>query len=40
MKMYLLSVIQPDGPAPAPEVLSRIMQDIGVINEELRAGGR
>ena len=40
MKMYLLSVIQPDGPAPAPEVLSRIMQDIGVMNDELRASGR
>ncbi len=40
MKMYLLSVIQPDGPAPPPEVLSRIMQDIGAMNEELRARGR
>jgi hypothetical protein len=36
---YLLSVYQPDGPAPEPEVLDRIMADLAVLNAELRAAG-
>lgn len=39
MKLYLLSIYQPDGPPPPPEVLGRVMRDIGEMNEELRASG-
>jgi hypothetical protein len=39
MKQYLLSVIQPDGPAPAPEVLEQISKDLDALNHELRAAG-
>ncbi|HEY5428197.1 MAG TPA: YciI family protein [Solirubrobacteraceae bacterium] len=39
MKSYLLTVIQPDGPAPAPEALHRIMEDVDALNEEMRAAG-
>ncbi len=37
MKLYLLSVYQPDGNPPPPDVLSKIMADIEAINRELRA---
>ena len=39
MKMYLLSIYQPDGDPPPPEVLDRVMSDIAVMNEELKASG-
>lgn len=39
MKQYLLSIYQPDGPAPAPEVLDPIMKNLAVWNDELRAAG-
>jgi hypothetical protein len=39
MKHYLLSVIQPDGDIPAPEVLAKVMQDVDAVNQELRAAG-
>ena len=39
MKMYLLSIYQPDGPIPPPEVLERVMRDIGAMNQELKATG-
>jgi hypothetical protein len=39
MKKYLLSIYQPDGDTPPPEVLAKVMAEIGVINQELRAGG-
>jgi hypothetical protein len=39
MKHYLLSVIQPEGTPPPPEVLDKIMQDVGAFNEELRGAG-
>jgi hypothetical protein len=39
MKLYLLSIIQPDGPTPPPEVLQRVMSEIGIMNAELRARG-
>jgi hypothetical protein len=38
MKMYLLSVYQPEGEAP-PELLARVMRDIDVMNQELKASG-
>jgi hypothetical protein len=39
MPRYLLSVYQPDGPAPPPEVLERIGRDLDALNAELRAAG-
>ena len=39
MKMYLLSIYQPDGPIPPREVLDRVMRDIGAMNQELKATG-
>ena len=39
MKLYLLSIYQPDGPPPPPEVLSRVMRDIDVMNRELKETG-
>ncbi|MFI5756922.1 YciI family protein [Streptomyces sp. NPDC051569] len=39
MKQYLLSVMQPDGEPPAPEVLERIGQDLAAFHQELRAAG-
>jgi hypothetical protein len=39
MKQYLLSVIQPDGPAPPAEELERIDRDLDALNEEMRAAG-
>ena len=39
MKQYLLSVYQPDGPTPAPEVLEPIMRDLDALNQEMKAAG-
>jgi hypothetical protein len=39
MKQYLLSVYQPDGPPPPPEVLERISRDLDALNRELKAAG-
>jgi hypothetical protein len=39
MPQYLLSVYQPDGPPPAPEVLERIDRDLDALNADLRAAG-
>jgi hypothetical protein len=39
VKQYLLSVYQPDGDLPAPEMLGKIMQDVGAWNTELKAAG-
>jgi hypothetical protein len=39
MKQYLLSIYQPDGDPPPPEVLEPIMADISALNDELRASG-
>ena len=39
MKMYLLSIYQPEGPVPPPERLAVIMNDIDVMNRELKAAG-
>ena len=37
MKLYLLSVYQPDGDPPPAEVLTKVMAEIEVMNRELRA---
>jgi hypothetical protein len=39
MKLYLLSIYQPDGPPPPPAVLDGVMRDIDQINRELKATG-
>jgi hypothetical protein len=39
MRQYLLSIYQPDGEPPAPEVLEPIMRDIGAVDQEMRAAG-
>lgn len=39
MKQYLLSVIQPDGNPPPPEVLGPIMEKVGAWRQELRKAG-
>jgi hypothetical protein len=39
MKQYLLTIYQPDGDAPAPEVLGKIMRDVHKVREELQSAG-
>ena len=39
MTRYLLSIYQPDGAPPAPEVLEPIMRDVGAFVAETRAAG-
>jgi hypothetical protein len=39
MTQYLLSMYQPDGPKPEPEVLDAIMRDINGLNQEMKAAG-
>jgi hypothetical protein len=39
MKRYLLSIYQPDGPIPAPEVLAPVMRNLAMLNADLRAAG-
>jgi hypothetical protein len=36
---YLLSVYQPDGDPPPPEVLDQVMSDLSVLNGEMKAAG-
>jgi hypothetical protein len=39
MKQYLLSMYQPQGPIPGPEVLGPVMQKLGALREELISQG-
>jgi hypothetical protein len=39
MKLYLLSIYQPDGDPPPPEVLAEIMKEIDAMNRELKSTG-
>ena len=39
MPQYLLSIIQPTGQVPPPEVLEPVMRDVAALNEEMRAAG-
>ena len=39
MKQYLISIYQPDGPPPPPEILDKVMADIEAIRAELRDAG-
>jgi hypothetical protein len=36
MTQYLLSIYQPDGPPPPPEVLDAVMRRLDALNDELR----
>jgi hypothetical protein len=39
MKHYLLSVYQPAGGTPDPEVLEAVMRDLDALNAEMKAAG-
>jgi hypothetical protein len=39
MKQYLLSMYQPDGTPPPPDVLAAIMHDLSVVRSEMEAAG-
>ena len=39
MKQYLLSMYQPQGPIPPPEVLGPVMEKLGAIRQELADQG-
>jgi hypothetical protein len=39
VKQYLLSIYQPDGPVPAPDVLQGIMRDVSTVRDEMKAAG-
>src|SRR5262249_20535034 len=39
VKQYLLSVYQPEGNPPPPEVLDKVMRDLDAVNRELEAAG-
>ncbi|WP_431280272.1 YciI family protein [Leifsonia poae] len=39
MTQYLLSVYQPDGPIPEPDVLAAIGADLDALNTDMRSAG-
>lgn len=39
MPRYILSIIQPDGPAPSPEFLAPILKDLAAVNADMTAAG-
>jgi hypothetical protein len=39
MKRYMLSIYQPDGDPPPPEVLQNVMRDIDALIGEVKAAG-
>jgi hypothetical protein len=39
VKQYLLSIYQPDGPTPPPEVLDGITKKLDALNTDLKAAG-
>ncbi|HEV2452149.1 MAG TPA: YciI family protein [Streptosporangiaceae bacterium] len=39
MNQYLLSMYQPEGPIPPPEVLARVMRDLDAIGQEIKDAG-
>ncbi|WP_049565156.1 YciI family protein [Nonomuraea sp. SBT364] len=39
MQKYLLSIYQPDGGPPPPEILDPIVRDLDALNDEMRAAG-
>lgn len=39
MKQYLLSIYQPDGPAPPPELLEPMMRNVEALVQEIKEAG-
>ncbi len=39
MTRYMLTIYQPDGPPPGPDVLDPILRDLAGWNDDLRAAG-
>lgn len=39
MPHYMITIYQPDGGVPPPEVLERVGRDLHVLNEEIKAAG-
>lgn len=39
MKQYLLSIYQPDGEIPPPEVLDPVMRNLEALNKEMQEAG-
>jgi len=39
MKRYLLTIFQPDGDPPAPEIVEKVMRDIEVLIKEAKSAG-
>ena len=39
MSQYLLNIVQPDGPAPPPAQLEKIMREVGALMQELKGAG-
>ena len=39
MTQYLLSIYQPDGDPPAPEIMEPIMRDLRALQKEMKAAG-
>jgi hypothetical protein len=39
MRQYLLSIYQPTGGTPPPGLLERVMEDLAVLNRELKEAG-
>jgi hypothetical protein len=39
VRQYMLSVYQPDGPVPPPDVLGKITQNLEVLNRDMKAAG-
>jgi hypothetical protein len=39
MKQYMLSIYQPDGDPPPPDVLAKVMRDINALHQELKTAG-
>jgi hypothetical protein len=39
MSLYLLSVIEPDGPMPPPEFLAKVMRDVAEFDQEVKEAG-
>ena len=39
MKQYLLSIYRPDGEPPPPDFLQKVMRDLEVLNDDIKAAG-
>jgi hypothetical protein len=39
MPHYMITIYQPDGGVPPPEVLARVSRDLHVLNQEIKAAG-